>query len=500
VLKIRTVKTASGATAIQVVQYRGHHAQIIKHIGSAKTPDEVAALHQRAHGFITTHTQQGSLFPESRQKILFVEHSQCIKISHRFARDFLLRCMDACGLSDLPALLHDLAVMRLLEPASKIRSIELLGQYFGISYSQRFYRNIPKLIRYKSAIEQRAYKIATEQFKETLYAVFYDVTTLYFETFQADAIRIPGFSKDNKPQQPQIVVGLLVTQSGFPLTYDVFPGNTFEGKTMLPVIENFIKNHPQTKPIIVADAAMLSEERLDELNQKKFFYIVGARLANVSAELIQQIQTTLPKNDKAHARFPSPHGAVICDFSVKRYKRDLYEFNKLLEKARELVAKQTGGKTRTTFVKRISKESVVLNEPLIEKRKILLGIKGYCTNIPEQKLSNDKVIEHYHNLWRIEQAFRMSKHDLQTRPVFHRKEDSIRSHVLICFTALIVEKYLELTTRLSLRDVRSLIWSITDVHIQDNLTKEIFVFQSPTQDILASRIAPLVKRWNLIPH
>ena len=499
-LKVRAVKTASGATAIQVVQYHGHRAQIIKHIGSAKTPGGIAALTQRAQEFITTHTQQVALFTESRQKVLFVERSECVKISHRFSRDFLLCCIDECKMSDLPGLLRDLTVMRLLEPASKIRSIELLGQYFGVSYSQRFYRTIPKLIRYKPTIEQCAYQIATEQFKENLYAVFYDVTTLYFETFQADEIRVSGFSKDNKPQQPQIVVGLLVTQSGFPLTYDVFPGNTFEGKTMLPVIENFIKDHPQAKPVIVADAAMLSEERLAELNGKNFFYIVGARLANASTEMIQQIHETLPKNDKAHARFSSQYGSVVCDFSLKRYKKDFYEFNKLLEKAKELVAKQTGGKTRTTFVKRTSKESVTLNEPLIEKRRMLLGIKGYCTNIPEQQLPNDKVIEHYHNLWRIEQAFRMSKHDLQTRPIFHRKEDSIRSHVLICFTALIVEKYLELTTKLSLRDIRSLIWNITDVHIQDNLTKEIFVFQSPTQGILNSSLAPLIKQWNLLPH
>jgi transposase len=499
-LKIRSVKTTSGATAIQVVQYHGHHVKVIKHIGSSKDTDQVKALTQRAQDFITTYTQQVAMFAEAAQKILFVERSQCVKISHRFARDFLLCCMDVCGLGDVPALLRDLTVMRLLEPASKIRSIELLEQYFGISYSQRFYRTIPKLIRYKSIIEQCAYKVATEQFKETLYAVFYDVTTLYFETFQADEIRISGFSKDNKPQQPQIVVGLLVTQSGFPLTYDVFPGNTFEGKTMLPIIENFIKNHPQAKPVIVADAAMLSEERLSELTEKKLFYIVGARLANAPTEMIQRIHEALPKNDRASARFSSPYGSVICDFSMKRYKKDFYEFNKLVEKAKELVAKQTGGKTRTTFVKRTSKESVVINEPLIEKRRVLLGIKGYCTNIPEHQLSNDKVVEHYHNLWRIEQAFRMSKHDLQTRPVFHRREDSIRSHVLICFTALIVEKYLELTTKLSLRDIRSLIWNITDVHIQDNLTKEIFVFQSPTQDILDSTLAPLIKRWNLLPH
>jgi transposase len=178
--------------------------------------------------------------------------------------------------------------MRLIEPASKRKTVELLSHYFGISYSQRIYRNIPKLIKQQSMVEQYAYKIAVEKFKEPFYFVLYDVTTLYFETFQSDEFRIPGFSKDNKSQQPQIVVGLLVTQSGFPLVYEVFAGNTFEGKTMLPVIENFMKEHKEVKPIVVADAAMLSEERLTELRAKNISYIVGAQLANTNLDLVKQ--------------------------------------------------------------------------------------------------------------------------------------------------------------------------------------------------------------------
>ncbi len=142
-------------------------------------------------------------------------------------------CLNECGLSDLNPLLLGLVIMRLIEPASKRRTVELLSHYFGISYSQRIYRNIPKLIKQQSLIEQRAHNIAVEKFNEPFYFVLYDVTTLYFETFKPDELRIPGFSKDNKSQQPQIVVGLPVTQSGFPLVCEVFPGNTFEGKTII---------------------------------------------------------------------------------------------------------------------------------------------------------------------------------------------------------------------------------------------------------------------------
>lgn len=496
---IRKVRTSSGSIAVQVVEYQGHKSKIIKHIGSGKATEEITALIGQARQWISAQTKQVSFFADPQQKILFVERGECVGVTHDFARQFLLCCVNECGLSDLNPLLLDLAIMRLIEPASKSRTVELLSHYFGISYSQRIYRNIPKLIKEQSLVEQYAYKIAVEKLNEPFYFVLYDVTTLYFETFQSDELRIPGFSKDNKSQQPQIVVGLLVTESGFPLAHEVFPGNTFEGKTMLPIIENFIKQHKEVKPIVVADAAMLSEERLTELREKNISYIVGARLANVNLGLVKQIHAVLENKNGASARFPSLHGHLVCNFSAKRYKKELHDLNKMIKKAEELVTQQSTGKG-VKFVKRISKEKIELNKPLIEKRKLLLGIKGYCTDLSQQNLSNEKVIEHYHNLWRIEQSFRMSKSDLQTRPIFHRKHDAIRSHVLICFVALMLEKYLELTTKMSLRDIRFLIWNITETHIQDTLTKEIFTFRSPTKDISKSLLDKWVKKWKLIPH
>jgi transposase len=498
-LSVRKVKTKSGATAIQIVQYIGHRCKMFKHIGSSKDPLEIDLLKKAAQDWISEKTLQLSLFPEHKQKVLIVDMGECVAVTHKFSYHFFSSCFEECGLSHLPNLLIDLAVMRLIEPASKQRSIELLSYYFGIHYSQRFYRNIPKFITLKSVIEQCAYKVAHEKFNEPFYFVLYDVTTLYFETFKVDELKIQGFSKDNKSLQPQIVIGLLVTQSGFPLTYEVFSGNTFEGKTMLPIVEKFISEHPQSQPIIVADAAMLDEERLAELRHKKISYIVGARLANASLNLIKQINKVVVVEDGTISRFDSKHGYLICDFSVKRFKKETYDLQKLVLKAEELVAKQSSG-AKARFIKRISKEKIELNIDLIEKRKLLLGIKGYCTDLPENKLSNEQVIDRYHKLWHIEQSFRMSKFDLQARPIYHRNEDAIRSHVLICFVALIAEKYLELTTKLSLRDIRFLAWNITETHIQDKLTKEIFKFQSPTTDIMNSKLEHLVKKWNLLPH
>ncbi|MDT8375078.1 MAG: hypothetical protein RQ737_14030, partial [Bacteroidales bacterium] len=232
-----------------MVQYTGHSAKIIKHIGSARDEFERELLITKAQEWIDKFTQQPNLFPGQKQNVLIVERSECVKVTHDFTYQFFKSCLGECQLTHLPPLLLDLAIIRLIEPASKLRSLELLSRYFEIKYSQRIYRTIPKLISWKADIEKQAYCVASQLFKEQFYYILYDVTTLYFESFKPDELKKQGFSKDNKSQQPQIVIGLLVTQAGFPLAYDVFAGNTFEGKTMLPVVEGFIARHPDTKPI-----------------------------------------------------------------------------------------------------------------------------------------------------------------------------------------------------------------------------------------------------------
>ncbi len=497
-LSVRKVKTKSGSIAIQVVRYVGHKSIVLKHVGSAKDETELSVLKQRALEWIEEESAQLSLFPSQKQKLLVVERGECIGVTHRFAFRFFMGCLDECGLSHLPRLLLDLAIMRLIEPASKLRSIELLQHYFGIKYSQRIYRNIPKLTVHQADVEQCAYNVAKLKFNEPFYFVLYDVTTLYIESFKADEFKIQGYSKDNKSQQPQIVIGLLVTQSGFPLLFKVFAGNTFEGKTMLPVVETFVRAHHQVKPVIVADAAMLDEDRLAELQQKELSYIVGARLANANLGLVKRVHAALSDKNGAIERFPSKHGDLVCDFSVKRYKKELNDLNKLIKKAEELVARQEL-KIKAKFVRKVTKEKIELNTELIEKRRLLLGIKGY-SDLLEQQLSNEQVIQRYHQLWHVEQSFRMSKFDLQARPIYHQKHEAIKAHVLICFVALIAEKYLELTTRLSLREIRFQVWNITETHIQDRLTKEIFTFRSPTKEILTTQLAGLISKWNLLPH
>jgi len=131
---VRKVKTKSGSVAVQVVQYVGHRSIISKHIGCGKDEIEIDLLHQKALDWIDGQSGQLSIFPDHRQKILIVDRADCIGVTRGFAFNFFMSCINECQVSHLPSLLLDFAIIRLIEPASKLRSVELLQFYFGIKY------------------------------------------------------------------------------------------------------------------------------------------------------------------------------------------------------------------------------------------------------------------------------------------------------------------------------------------------------------------------------
>lgn len=497
-LTIRKVCTGSGATAVQVVQYVKRKCVVVRHIGSAKTDNELTVLWRKAEIVREQLCSQPSLFARIQQKqILQAEHLTLQSVTHQFSLNFLRNCSQICGLGFLNPLYQDLALMRIIEPASKLRTLELLELYFGLSYARRtLCRLLPKLIDHKEAIEEASYQTASSHFDQAFAFVLYDVTTLYFESHEPDDdLRSRGFSKDDKSKQPQVVVGLLVTLQGFPLRHEVYKGNTFEGHTMLEVVKRFQKHHKNAKPIIVADAAMLSQENMMLLENEEYQYIVGARLANASNSFIDTLTSTLTRKDRNAIRLPYPNRpySVICAYSEQREKKDRREFDKQLARAQELISRKELGK-RAKFVKKSDshKDALEINEVLKIKTEKLLGIKGYVTNIPPETLSNTQVISYYQQLWHVEQAFRMSKTDLRTRPIFHYTHDAIKSHLLLCFMALMMGKFLEIKTGLSLRRIRNILWNVHEAHIEDTLTGKRITLQSNLEDFNKSNLSKAI--------
>ena len=174
----------------------------------------------------------------------------------------------------------------------------------------------------------------------------------------------------------------------------------------------------------------------------------------------------------------------------KRFAKDKREMDKQVTKAKASI--QKGGESkRMKFVSQTKKNVCTFNDNLLQKTTLLLGIKGYYTNIPKEKMTGREILEHYHNLWRVEQAFRITKSDLSARPIFHHKGEAIKAHILICFTSLALAKYLELKIGISIKHFIDLLKQITDAQMKDKLTQQIFPLRSPISNETKSLLTKL---------
>ncbi len=472
-MKIRVIKTASKAKAVQVVRYQNNRRVILQHIGSAHTEAALNDLLLSAEEWIKSYSAQLTIFPEeSPNRLLHLNHCEFIGVRYHFFYQEINAIQDKIGLANLPVLLRDLVTIRIFEPASKLRSLELMEQFFGIKHSRKtYYKIAPECIKLKEVVESKIINFAGEHYAFNFDILFYDVTTLYFETFEEDELRKNGFSKDNKSQQPQILIALMVSKEGFPVAYEVFSGNTFEGHTIIPVVKTFIQQNKVKTFTVVADAAMISTENVKQLTENNINYIVGARLGNIPATLLETINTNINREDGNNIRIKTDNGYLICSYSSVRYRKDLFEMTKQIERAKQIV--QEPSKSKKIKFTQTENQKVVLNEALIEKTKKLLGIKGYYTNLEESVADNKTIITRYHELYKIEQAFRISKTDLQTRPIFHFKEQPIKLHILICFIALVISKHIELKTGVSIRKFLDESKKIVDGQILNIITNKV---------------------------
>jgi len=477
VLKIREVKTGSGKIAVQVYYLHNRRRVIVKHLGSAMTIEELDTLKLQAQQFIEDYSNQKSLFPPLKSGAYsYLDQYECVGFFYRFFYDTIQRLIAQIGLDELlSSLFKDLVTIRILEPASKLRSIDLIQAYFGMQHRrQNYYKEAKKWISLKDEVLEKVNDFAQKEYGFDYSLIFYDVTTLYFETFEGDDLRKTGFSKDSKSQQPQILVGLMVSKEGFPLAFDIFPGNTFEGHTILPVVRAFILKNNVKRFTVVADAAMISADNIKELKAEGIHYIVGARLGNLPQSIFEEINAKIMREDGKTIRIKTDKGYLICSFSNTRYRKDKYEMDKQILKAQTII-KSPSKNTKAKFVK-AHNEKLKINDDLIQKTTKLLGIKGYYTDMSEQDISTSKVIERYHELYKVEQAFRVAKSDLETRPIFHFKEDPIKLHLLICFLALVISKHIEIKTGLSIKRFNTEVKKVADAKMVNKLTqKEVIV-------------------------
>lgn len=493
--KIRQIKYSTNSLSIQVYKIENRKRVIVRHIGTAHNEQEKIGLLSIANDFIEKITKQFFLFDKKNStNILYVNQTEFIGVHYTFLYELISKLIITIGLDRIKNnLLLDLVILRMMEPASKLRSIELLEEYFGIKHRrQNYYQLAPEWLILKSKVEALSLKFAKGKYGFNFDLLFYDVTTLYFETFEEDDLRKNGFSKDSKSQQPQILVALMVTKEGFPIAYEVFAGNTFEGHTIIPVVKNFIVKNSVKKFTVVADAAMISKDNILAFKENKINYIVGARLGNLSNELIEQIDKNISREDNKSIRIKTDNGYLICSYSSLRYRKDKYEMEKQIAKAKIVIDNPSKSK-KLKFTKS-NGQKVEMNQKLINKTKKLLGIKGYYTSLEENIVDNKTIIERYHELYKIEQAFRISKSDLQTRPIFHFKEEPIKLHLLICFIALVISKHVELQTNVSIRKFIHECKKITDARLINKITSKELKIRTD----LSPAIIEILNKLNLL--
>lgn len=435
--------------------------QFVEHIGSAHTAAELAVLRTKATQRLTELQVQLSLFDKLTAQA--TTGTQRLVVSGSVAYGLwrvLGGLYDRIGFPD--DLLKYLVVARIALPKSKLATVRYLRDHLGLGTS------LSAVYRYMDQLDQNqltaimlthAQRRAVQKTGRAIAVVFYDVTTLYFETDEDDedtdsqlGLRKKGYSKDHRYDLPQIVVGLTVDETGFPLDFQVYDGNTYEGKTLLDGVRSIqrkLKLDPATFTV-VADAGMLSEKNLQALEQAGYSYIVGARIRSASTNVVEQI-VGWDYAAKGHLTTTVNGRRLLVTHSDKRAKRSQQNRDRLV---RRLQAKLNRGQVvkKSKYVRLDTEQSLTgtIDQTKLDQDQRFDGLKGYVTNTT---LTADEVIARYASLWHVEKSFRMSKSDLRARPTFHYKRRRIVAHLAICVCALGVLREFEAKVQQYIPDV-----------------------------------------------
>jgi transposase len=393
------------------------------------------------------------------------------------------RIFDEIGFNKInDELFRSLVLYRLVYPKSKLKTTEYLYRYEQKEWSEdAIYRYMDKLhSTQKELVQQISYAHSLKVLGGQINVVFYDVTTLYFEIDQEDELRKTGFSKEGKHQNPQIILGLLVSKNGYPLAYDIYQGNKFEGHTLLPIINSFKSKYKIEKLTIIADSGLLSQSNIDELQTKNYEFILGARIKNQKYTVQQKILNLQLKNGESQL-IQTNDLKLIVSYSDDRAKKDRYNREKGLRKLEKQV--RTGKLTKSSINNRGYNKYLKLEGELnvkIDLEKFNQdaqwdGLKGYITN---SSLTKGEILENYHHLWKIEKAFRIAKTDLKIRPIYHRLQRRIEAHICLTFAAYKVYKELERQLKekqvpYSATKVIEIAQSIFEIEIKTTKSKEI---------------------------
>ncbi len=452
---IRKNKNRSGSYSIQIVSKQRGRYKVIKTLGSARSDQEIEFLYQRAQQELQRIEGTSSLFvnrddAKLESFISTLKNSQVQVIGPEL---IFGKIYNAIGFNHVESdLFRHLVITRLYQPGSKLKTIDYLQRFLGIDKDiSEIYRFLDKLnTQLKDQVEQIAFEHTKTVLGGKISIVFYDMTTLHFEAADEDDLRRTGFSKVGKHQKPQIYLGLLVGLQGFAIGYDIFEGNIFEGHTLLPTIQKFEQRFKLDKPVVIADAGLLSKDNINMLQSNGYQYIIGARIKNESQRVKHRILEEQWQEGHTINLKKGKYQRIVVSYSEKRAAKDrhnrergLARLEKNLKRGR-LTKSNLNNRGYNKYLKLIGDVQVQIDYEKYNADQLWDGLKGYITNT---SLRSKQIIENYNHLWQIEKAFRISKTDLQIRPIYHRLRHRIEGHICIAFTAYAIYKELEKTLK-----------------------------------------------------
>lgn len=480
---VRQKKNQSGKICVQVIDKSQGKYIVLHTVGSSFDAHQINEFVVQAKHWIKMRT--GSLeidFSRADEAVIGVlENIQSLK---RIGYDLLLGpIFDEIGFNKIKdSYFRELVLARVAFPKSKLKTTTFLQRYKQISWDEdQLYRYLDKLHnKQKEHVQQISFEHTKQLLNNDIGVVFYDVTTLYFEIDNEDELRKTGYSKEGKHQNPQIVLGLLVSKNGYPLAYEIFEGNKFEGHTMLPVVEAFKSKYKLQQLIIIADSGLLSSNNIEELQAKGYEFILGARIKNETKAIKEKIIKLNLANAES-AVLKKGRLKLIITYTNDRAKKDRYNREKGLRRLEKQIKRgrltkaNINNRGYNKFLKLEGEISVSIDQDKLALDSRWDGLKGYLTNT---KLRKDEIIANYQHLWQIERAFRIVKTDLKVRPIYHRLQRRIEAHICISFAAYKLFKELER----QLEEKRATISALMAIEIAENIFEiEIAINQNQTK-------------------
>jgi transposase len=357
-------------------------------------------------------------------------------------------------------LLKDLVLMRLAQPSSKLRAKQLLEANFSKSHNlDSIYRVMDKLFQKIDDIKKNTFQRTQKIIPDTIDILFFDCTTLYFESIETDEIRQFGYSKDHRFNTTQVVLALATNSDGLPIGYELFEGNKAEVKTLLSCLNSWKKLFNIQSVCFVADRAMMSDDNLNMLEQENHHYVIAAKLRALPAKLTSEILSE--KNYKAQminddfgwiGEFNYKERRLIVSYKTVRASRDSYQRDQIIQKLKKRIGNAGDTKKLITNqgVKKYTRSEnskTIIDQDKIERDSAWDGFHGVITNIPDEKAST--ILARYARLWKIEESFRINKHTLSMRPIYHFKPERIKVHIALCYMAFSLLRHMEYQIKLT---------------------------------------------------